>query len=166
MAIARFLVAGLLLGAALPLASCAHEYKAYHSADIARTWDLGGGKVAIEIAKDMRSRQLGLMHRKSMPHDHGMLFVYPEPQVLRFWMKDCAIPLSIAFLEEAGDHQLRVVNIDDMQPFVEIPGGVSLKPVRLALEMNQGWFAEHGVKPGDVVAAPTWIDEIVASEDS
>jgi len=154
-----------LLAVPIATAACTHEYRAYQSSDVAREWELAGTEVVVEIAKDPETRERGLMHRTSMPPDHGMLFVYPEPRVVRFWMKNCAIPLSIAFLEELPDGRARVVNIEDMQPFVE-SGTVSLARVRLALEMNQGWFARHGVKAGDVLPLPAWVGEIVASEDS
>ncbi len=52
-----------------------------------------------------------------------------------------------------------------MQPYVEFPATVSQKPVRFALEMNQGWFKKHGLKNGDKVALPAWIGSIVASGD-
>jgi hypothetical protein len=159
------LAAAALVGSALLSSACTHEYRPYRSPDEPRSFELGGAKVAVEVAKDGPSRHRGLQNRASMPPDHGMLFVYPEPRILRFWMKDCSIPLSIAFFEELKDGGARVVNIEDMQPFDET-GTLSARPVRLALEMNQGWFARHGVKAGDTVALPPWVQEIVASEDT
>ena len=151
---------------ALGVVACSQEDRAYESSARARDWSLGGKKVELEVAKDQASRMRGLMHRKSMPEDHGMLFVYPEPRILGFWMQNTAIPLSIAFFEELPDQpgKARIINIEDMQPMVESTTA-SLRPCRLALEMNQGWFARHGVKAGDVVEIPSWIQEIVASED-
>ena len=158
------LLAAVALLAPAAVTSCSQEYHDYESQASAKTWELGGVKVELEVAKDSASRRQGLMFRKSMPADHGMLFVYPEPRVLRFWMQNTAIPLSIAFFEEQPDHKAKVIDIEDMQPFDET-GVPSLRPSRLALEMNQGWFAQHGMKAGDVVPLPGWIEEIVAGED-
>jgi len=143
------------------------SYKKYEVGDEVRAWQLGGVDVAIEVAETMAERQNGLMRRTSMPEDHGMLFVYPEPQLLSFWMKNTAIPLSIAFiLEDADGQHGTIVNVEDMQPYVEFPATVSQKPVRLALEMNQGWYKKHGLKNGDTIALPAWIGSIVAGGDS
>jgi uncharacterized membrane protein (UPF0127 family) len=155
-----------LLGSLLAAGGCSHEYRTYESSAIAKTWELGGKQIELEVAKDAGARRQGLMFRKSMPADHGMLFVYPEPRVLGFWMQNTAIPLSIAFFEELPEQpgKARIINIEDMEPMVESTTS-SLRPSRLALEMNQGWFARHGVKAGDVVDVPSWIQEIVAGED-
>src|SRR5438552_4043818 len=92
--------------AATAATGCSNSYKKYSSKDVAQEWELGGAHVTIEVAKDRATRELGLMFRKSMPEDHGMLFVYPEPKPLRFWMKNTAIPLSIAFFDERPDGQV------------------------------------------------------------
>jgi len=143
------------------------SYKKYEVGDEVREWQLGGVDVEIEVAETMAERQNGLMRRTSMPEDHGLLFVYTEPQLLSFWMKNTAIPLSIAFILEDDDGQHgTIVNVEDMQPYVEFPTTVSQKPVRLALEMNQGWYKKHGLKNGDTIALPAWIGSIVAGGDS
>ena len=162
----RFGAAALALLLALGC-SGGTTYKKYEAGDEVRTWKLGGVDVGIEVAETSAERQTGLMRRTNMPEDHGMLFVYPEPQLLSFWMKNTAIPLSIAFILEDTDGQHgTIVNVEDMQPYVEMPETVSQKPVRLALEMNQGWFAKHGLKNGDSIALPAWIGSIVAGGDS
>jgi uncharacterized membrane protein (UPF0127 family) len=161
---------GLLKAFALALAAAGcsggSEYKPYPPGDSARTWKLGGVETTIEVADNRAEREKGLMYRTSMPEDHGMLFVYPEPQLLRFWMKNTAIPLSIAFLvEDAEGKKATIANIEDMQPYTELPGAVSQGKVRFALEMNQGWFKKHGLKGGDTVELASWINGIVASGD-
>lgn len=95
-----------------------------------------------QVASGM-SVYTGLMYRREMPQHEGMLFVYDVPTVQCFYMKNTFLPLSIAFLEDDGT----VVNIKDMQPQT-LDSHCSAKPVRLALEMHQGWFAKRGVKPG------------------
>lgn len=86
------------------------------------------------------------MHRTVMPENHGMLFVFEQPAQYCFWMRNTLIPLTVAFLDEDG----KVADLADMQPRDERSHCPS-RPVRHALEMNQGWFEAHGVKVGDVV---------------
>jgi uncharacterized membrane protein (UPF0127 family) len=164
----------VVVGAALALPTlimacgCSGDtvYKPYEAGDESRSWKLGGVDVTLEIADNREERERGLMFRRTMPADHGMLFVYPSPEELHFWMRNTAIPLSIAFiLEDADGKSATIVNIEDMQPYVEMPGAISEKPVRFALEMNQGWFAKHGLKNGSKLDLPTWISSIVASGD-
>jgi len=84
-----------------------------------------------------------------MPVNDGMLFVFEQPGQQCFWMKNTLLPLSIAFLADDGT----VVNIADMQP-QSLDGHCSAKPVRYALEMNQGWFAKRGIGPGFRISGP------------
>lgn len=96
-----------------------------------------------QVAQTPQSRQIGLMHRRSMPPTEGMLFVFERAQVQCFWMKNTLIPLSAAFMREDGT----IVNIADMQPLSEVTH-CSKEPVRFVLEMNQGWFAQRRIQPG------------------
>jgi len=106
--------------------------------------EAGKHHIEVEVAADDQTRQFGLMYRSHLPPNQGMLFVYPSPARVCMWMKNTLIPLSVAFLDEEG----RILNIEDMTPQSE-EIHCSVKPVRYALEMNQGWFAGHGVKAGD-----------------
>lgn len=103
----------------------------------------GMHRITVEVARTPGERAIGLMHRSSMPTHHGMLFVFEEPGVHCFWMRNTLLPLSIAFLADDG----QVVNIADMQPHSET-SHCPKQPVRYALEMNQGWFAKRGLKAG------------------
>ena len=96
-----------------------------------------------ELASTPQQREIGLMFRAAMPANDGMLFVFEQPGQQCFWMKNTLIPLSVAFLADDGS----VVNVEDMAPQT-LDGHCSAKPVRFVLEMNQGWFAKHGIKPG------------------
>ncbi len=96
-----------------------------------------------ELAATPEQREIGLMFRPAMPANDGMLFVFERPSQQCFWMKNTLIPLSVAFLGDDGS----VVNIDDMKPQT-LEGHCSTKPVRFVLEMNEGWFAKRGIKPG------------------
>jgi len=91
----------------------------------------------------------GLMYRREMPQHEGMLFVYDTAAVHCFYMKNTFLPLSIAFIADDGS----IVNIRDMQPQT-LDSHCADKPVRYALEMNQGWFAKRGIKPGFKLTGP------------
>jgi uncharacterized membrane protein (UPF0127 family) len=99
--------------------------------------------IRAELAQTDAQRSIGLMHRREMASHEGMLFVFDQPGVQCFWMKNTLLPLSIAFLADDGT----VVNIADMKP-QSLDSHCSAQPVRYALEMNQGWFAKRGVKTG------------------
>lgn len=111
----------------------------------APTIELSAGmhRIEAEVASNNAERATGLMNRPSMPIHRGMLFVFPEVGVQCFWMKNTLIPLSIAFLDDAG----RIVQIADMQP-QSLDNHCSVKPVRFALEMNAGWFRSRGLAVG------------------
>ena len=110
------------------------------------TVDLGAGmhRIQAEVADNMGARMTGLMHRKSMAINAGMVFVFEENASHCMWMKNTLIPLSVAFIDEAGT----IINIADMQPHSE-QSHCAARPARYALEMNKGWFAQRGVKPGE-----------------
>jgi uncharacterized protein len=110
-----------------------------------RTLPLSAGMhlIRAELAVTPMQQMIGMMHRRSMGANEGMLFVYDEPAVHCFWMRNTLIPLTIAFLDDQG----RIVNTADMKPLDET-SHCSSRPVRFALEMNQGWFAQRGLKPG------------------
>lgn len=104
---------------------------------------VGPHPVAAEVASTPEQRTIGLMYRFSLPADHGMLFVFPEPQPLAFWMRNTYIPLSIAFIDAEG----RILNVEEMPPRSDATHP-SRGDALYALEMRKGWFAERGVGPG------------------
>lgn len=99
--------------------------------------------IQVMVAQTPQQQATGLMFRKAMGTNEGMLFIFDEPRQQCFWMKNTLLPLSVAFIGDDGG----VVNIDDMKPQTE-DSHCSTKPVRFVLEMNQGWFDKRGVKPG------------------
>lgn len=103
----------------------------------------------VEIADKPYELQLGLMYRDTLPENRGMLFVFPYPQRLSFWMKNTYIPLSIAYI--SGDW--KILEIYDMEPLSEKPI-ISKNRVQYALEVNKGWFEKRGVKIGDSIKFP------------
>ncbi len=106
----------------------------------------GSPSLALEVARTAQERATGLMNRASLPADSGMLFVFDGPTTARFWMKDTLIPLSIAFITGDGT----ILDIQDMQPETLDAHGPAA-PYVYAIEANQGWFAAHGVQPGQTV---------------
>jgi uncharacterized membrane protein (UPF0127 family) len=103
----------------------------------------GVNLIHAELADDFTSRMQGLMYRTSLAPNGGMLFVFDKADVQCMWMKNTLIPLSVAFIGDNG----KIVNIADMQPQTEVPH-CAAEPVRYALEMKQGWFAQRGFTPG------------------
>lgn len=113
----------------------------------ATTLTIGKHKVVAEVAATDEQRATGLMYRFSLKPDHGMIFVFENAEPQAFWMKNTFIALSIAFIASDG----RIINIADMAPQDE-RSHWSYGPARYALEMRKGWFAEHGIGPGDRVS--------------
>jgi hypothetical protein len=111
------------------------------------TFDDPGAVLYVDVADDGEERRRGLMAVSHLPADQGMAFVYEDPVEHTFWMKDTLIPLSIAFVDDAG----RVIGVRDMAPCETDPCpsyGVD-EPYVLAVEANQGWFTDRGVDVGD-----------------
>ena len=110
-----------------------------------RTTDLTAGIhiIKTELAITPDQQQTGMMFRRAMGTNEGMLFVNDEPSVRCFWMRNTLLPLTIAFIADDGT----IVNIAEMAPQSD-DSHCSAKPVRFALEMNPGWFAKRGFKAG------------------
>lgn len=103
----------------------------------------GMHNIVAEVAQTPLQRQIGMMMRTSMAPHEGMLFVFETASPQCFWMRNTPLPLSIAFIDDDG----RIVNIAEMKPRSD-ESHCSARPVRFALEMNQGWFAKRGLKAG------------------
>jgi len=103
--------------------------------------------IRAEVAADYATRMTGLMHRASMPSNAGMLFIFDEATTHCMWMKNTLLPLSVAFIDERG----AIINVEDMAPQTEDSHCAS-RPARYALEMNRGWFAARGLKPGSRIS--------------
>jgi hypothetical protein len=103
----------------------------------------GMHQIDAQVAQTPDQRATGLMFRKQMPAQEGMLFVFEQAGVQCFWMKNTLLPLTAAFIGDDGE----VVNLADMKPQTT-DSHCSARPVRYVLEMNQGWFAKKGIKPG------------------
>ncbi|WP_449370300.1 DUF192 domain-containing protein [Thiomonas sp.] len=104
---------------------------------------VGGHALTAEVAATPEQQQTGLMNRRSLPANHGMVFVFAQTQPVCMWMKNTLIPLSVAFVTAQG----RIVNIADMQPMTEDVHCAQAE-VRYALETPLHWFAQHDIQPG------------------
>jgi len=104
---------------------------------------MNGHKLTAEVAQTNPVRMQGLMHRRMLPENRGMLFVFDNVGIHGMWMKNTYIPLSVAFLDERGV----IINIADMEPHTT-DGHSATSPAKYALEVNRGWFAKRGIKPG------------------
>ncbi|MDP1528844.1 DUF192 domain-containing protein [Rhodoferax sp.] len=105
--------------------------------------------VDAQVAGTPAQRSTGLMFRRQMPHAEGMLFVFEQAGQQCFWMKNTLLPLTAAFVADDGT----IVNLADMTP-QSSDSHCSAKPVRYVLEMNQGWFAQKGIKAGFKLSGP------------
>ncbi len=106
---------------------------------------MGAGihRIDAQVAATPAQRQIGLMWRKEMPQNEGMLFIFEQPSVQCFWMMNTLLPLTAAFIADDGT----IVNLVDMKPQTT-DSHCSAKPVRYVLEMNQGWFGKKGLAAG------------------
>lgn len=116
-----------------------------------RQMKLGGKTITVEIADTEESRAQGLMYRKSLKPDHGMLFVFENEMPRSFWMKNTFIPLSIGFFDRAKK-LLVVLDMEPVQSVLEknLKTYSSQVPAMYALEMERGWFQKNKIKPGNV----------------
>lgn len=113
----------------------------------------GPRRLDAELATSAAQRRRGLMERDSLARDAGMLFVYPQLADSSFWMYRTRIALDIAFIDARG----RITEIRTMQPCIsdspqECPHTQPASAYRAALEVNAGYFARHGIAPGDCVS--------------
>lgn len=113
------------------------------------TLTAGIHQIDTQVALTPEQHAIGLMHRTEMPQGEGMLFVFAGAEQRCFWMKNTLLPLTAAFIAEDGS----IINLEDMKPQTTDPH-CSRQPVRYVLEMNQGWFAKKGIKPGFKLKGP------------
>ena len=113
--------------------------------------------IQAEVATTHATRMRGLMHRKTLDGNHGMVFVFPEEGRHCMWMRNTYVPLSVAFIDDRG----AIVNIEDMVPQTE-DQHCAAQPVRYALEMSKGWFAARGLKPGMRVSG---LEQVPGAEE-
>jgi len=111
-------------------------------------------EAVVEIAATPSERQQGLMFRQELGEDAGMLFLFPVDSRGGFWMRNTYVPLDIAYISAAGEVQ----EIREGQPLNETSLTPAM-PYRYVLEVNQGWFAKHGLGVGATVFLPEGLPE-------
>lgn len=111
-------------------------------------------RIEVEVASDPDSRAIGLMHRRELGPNRGMIFIFAEDRPHCMWMRNTLIPLSVAFLDLEG----RIINIEEMKAQTQ-DTHCARRPARYALEMNAGWFAGHKIVPGTRVGGIAHLPE-------
>lgn len=105
---------------------------------------VGGKTVRMQLAVRAPEMQRGLMERRDLGRDDGMIFVYEGPQQMSFWMRNTPTPLDIGFFSPSGVLE----EVYPLHPFDETAVASRGMRLQFALETNQGWYRENGVKPG------------------
>lgn len=100
---------------------------------------IGSSTVQLQLALTDSERAQGLMHRDSMPHDHGMLFLFNEPGPRSFWMRNTRIPLDLAYFGADG----RLLEVHSLYPYDENGVASRSDQIQIVVEMNLGWFASN-----------------------
>lgn len=102
--------------------------------------EIQGQSIFVETARTPKELRLGLMHRKSLDSNSGMLFIYPRPQIVCMWMKNTHMPLAVLFINRS----FVITNIRQMSPNTKTPH-CSTKPVLYSLEVNQSWVTSNNI---------------------
>ncbi len=118
-----------------------------------RTLKLLIGNSPIEVTAEMAISQqqiaTGLMHRKSLGGNEGMLFIFDEPKKAAFYMRNTIVPLTVAYLGSSGV----IMELHDLEPLNEAPVEAQSELVRFVLEMPRDWFKKNGVTEAQKVRA-------------
>lgn len=106
---------------------------------------IGGSELQLQIALKSAEQQKGLMHRKSLDKDHGMLFLFDRPDKRGFWMRNTRIPLDIGYFDASG----QLLEVHKLFPYDETSVNSRSREVLIAIETNRGWYAANGIQVGD-----------------
>ena len=110
----------------------------------------GNVKFNVEVARTPKEQEMGLMFRRKLPKDRGMLFIYPYQSIVRMWMKNTHIPLDMVFINSKGIVKKIVERTVPFSLSVISSG----EAVRAVLELNGGISNRIGLKRGDQVIHP------------
>ena len=114
---------------------------------VLKLW-IGTNQVSAEVASTLNQIRTGMMFRTNMAEMQGMLFVFPEPQQVAFYMKNTLIPLSCAYIDPEGT----ILETFEMQPLDDTAIPSKSTQVQYVLEMNKGWFDRHNIRPGVAIS--------------
>jgi uncharacterized protein len=145
---------GLLL--ALALCGCHKSTKASSGPSLptqaqpklqtTKLW-IGPEEMITELALTPEQEQTGMMFRTNMAENEGMLFVFPWPHQTSFWMKNCSLPLSAAYIDPEGT----ILEIHKLEPFNTNAVVATSDRIQYVLETPQGWFDRHHIGTGTVI---------------
>ena len=140
----------LTLIALLPAAAAYGQIATFSSSQLTIVSKSGRHKFYVEVAMTPEQMMQGLMFRRTLAPNAGMLFIYQQPEMAEMWMKNTLIPLDMLFVDAEG----KIVNIHQRA----VPGSLELigsaAPVRAVIELNGGTTARLGIKPGDRILYP------------
>lgn len=114
--------------------------------------DPPGVQLNVEIAANETDREEGLMYRQTLSDSDGMLFLFPAPTTLGFWMKNTYVPLDIAFLDDLG-RVMQIVQGKPLDETVLVPSSAYTS----VLEVAGGWFERHNLGVGATVHIPAGL---------
>ena len=150
---------GLILTAAFALAGCQktrHEPEAQMDLSLPHTaqpklptvklW-LGPEELTAEMAVTGQQIRTGMMFRTNVAENEGMIFALPQTEQAAFWMKNCFVPLSVAYISPEGV----ILEIHDLEPQNTNSVIAASNNIRFALETKQGWFQRHHLGPGAAI---------------
>lgn len=109
----------------------------------------------LTVAYSQKAQAKGLMYITKLEYGSGMIFVYDDPRLMSFWMKNTRVPLSIAYLDSEGRiAEIYEMAVPDSDDETRLPVYTSLYPSKYAVEVPAGWFALYGIKTGDRLDLP------------
>jgi uncharacterized membrane protein (UPF0127 family) len=111
-----------------------------------RLW-LGAEELSTEMATSAIEEETGMMFRTNLDDNAGMIFVFPSPQRASFWMANCPLPLSAAYIDPQGEIlEIHELHANDTNLVV-----AQSPNILFVLEVGEGWFARHHVEPGTII---------------
>ena len=105
---------------------------------------LGPEQMTAEMALTREQEETGMMFRTNMEENAGMIFVFPFPQRANFWMKNCPLPLSAAYIDSDGV----ILELHDFEPYNTNTVSSATENIHFVLETPQGWFNRHHIHEG------------------
>lgn len=136
--------------AILFLTACDDASNSPESGKTMETWfplSVGGSPIEAQLAVSLAEKRKGLMYRQELPAERGMLFIYPTPQRVTFWMANTPLPLDLGLFDSEGV----LKEIHRLVPYDTTKVRSHSREIQFALEMNRGWFAGKGLYPGSVL---------------
>jgi uncharacterized protein len=144
------LLLGILLATALPGRAAEPQLQQFATAHLTIVSADGPHRFMVELAETPEQMEQGLMFRRSLAPDAGMLFDFKQPTVATMWMRNTLIPLDMLFVDQQG----LIVNIAQRAVPESDQTIAAVKPVRVVIELNGGTAERLGIKPGDRVLYP------------